>query len=99
MTDYWDMKPDWDIVVVGAGPVGLFAAAQLASCLLLFVFVLFALERASRGRMRFHGNSAGRRPQRLMLAGFRVHEVELSEFLKAGGSAKCLTLKLAEPTR
>ena len=35
---------------------------------------------------------------RLMLAGFRVHEVELSEFLKAGGSAKCLTLKLTEPT-
>ena len=34
---------------------------------------------------------------RLMLAGFRVHEVELSEFLKAGGSAKCLTLKLTEP--
>ena len=34
---------------------------------------------------------------RLMLAGFEVHEVELSEFLKAGGSAKCLTLKLTEP--
>jgi N-dimethylarginine dimethylaminohydrolase len=34
-----------------------------------------------------------------MLAGFRVHEVELSEFLKAGGSAKCLTLKLIEPRR
>ncbi len=36
---------------------------------------------------------------RLMLAGFHVHEVELSEFLKAGGSAKCLTLKLTEPVR
>lgn len=34
---------------------------------------------------------------RLMLAGFKVQEVELSEFLKAGGSAKCLTLKLVEP--
>ena len=34
---------------------------------------------------------------RLMLAGFHVHEVELTEFLKAGGSAKCLTLKLTEP--
>lgn len=33
----------------------------------------------------------------LKLAGFDVHEVELSEFLKAGGSAKCLTLKLTEP--
>ena len=36
---------------------------------------------------------------RLMLAGFRVHEVELSEFLKAGGSSKCLTLNLTEPVR
>ena len=36
---------------------------------------------------------------RLMLAGFKVHEVELSEFLKAGGSAKCLTLKLTETVR
>ena len=34
---------------------------------------------------------------RLMLAGFKVHEVELTEFLKAGGSAKCLSLKLNEP--
>ncbi len=36
---------------------------------------------------------------RLMLAGFKVREVGLSEFLKAGGSAKCLTLKLLEPLR
>ncbi|MFZ9053775.1 MAG: dimethylarginine dimethylaminohydrolase family protein [Woeseiaceae bacterium] len=36
---------------------------------------------------------------RLMLAGFEVHEIELTEFLKAGGSAKCLTLKLTEPVR
>lgn len=36
---------------------------------------------------------------RLMLAGFKVREVGLSEFLKAGGSAKCLTLKLVEPER
>ncbi|MDH3757246.1 MAG: arginine deiminase-related protein [Gammaproteobacteria bacterium] len=34
---------------------------------------------------------------RLMLAGFKVGEIELTEFLKAGGSAKCLTLKLTEP--
>ena len=34
---------------------------------------------------------------RLMLAGFHVNEIELTEFLKAGGSAKCLTLKLTEP--
>ena len=35
----------------------------------------------------------------LMLAGFDIHEVELTEFLKAGGSAKCLSLKLNEPVR
>ncbi len=35
--------------------------------------------------------------ERLGQAGFEVHEVPLSEFLKAGGSAKCLTLKLNEP--
>ncbi len=34
---------------------------------------------------------------RLMRVGFKVNEVPLSEFLKAGGSAKCLTLKLGEP--
>jgi arginine dihydrolase len=34
---------------------------------------------------------------RLMLAGFEVVEVALTEFLKAGGSAKCLSLKLSEP--
>ena len=36
---------------------------------------------------------------RLMLAGFKVHEIDVSEFLKAGGSAKCLTLKLNEAVR
>ena len=36
---------------------------------------------------------------RLIFAGFKVHEVELTEFLKAGGSAKCLSLKLNEPVR
>jgi N-dimethylarginine dimethylaminohydrolase len=36
---------------------------------------------------------------RLMLEGFKVREVGLSEFLKAGGSAKCLTLKLVEPLK
>ena len=33
----------------------------------------------------------------LVRRGFRVHESDLSEFLKSGGSAKCLTLKLTEP--
>jgi len=36
---------------------------------------------------------------RLLAAGFKVHEIEMTEFLKAGGSAKCLSLKLTEPVR
>jgi N-dimethylarginine dimethylaminohydrolase len=35
--------------------------------------------------------------ERLIEARFEVHESRLSEFLKAGGSAKCLTLRLTEP--
>ena len=42
------------------------------------------------------GCSAGLRRQ-LTRRGFRVHEVDLSEFLKAGGSAKCLVLRLTGP--
>ncbi|MCZ6560991.1 MAG: dimethylarginine dimethylaminohydrolase family protein [Gammaproteobacteria bacterium] len=34
----------------------------------------------------------------LAKAGFEVIEASLTEFLKAGGSAKCLTLKLIEPS-
>ncbi len=36
---------------------------------------------------------------RLQEAGFEVLETPLSEFLKAGGAAKCLTLRLSEPSR
>jgi N-dimethylarginine dimethylaminohydrolase len=32
--------------------------------------------------------------RRLEEAGYTVHEVELSEYLKSGGAAKCLTLRL-----
>jgi N-dimethylarginine dimethylaminohydrolase len=32
--------------------------------------------------------------QRLEEGGYKVHEVDLSEFLKSGGAAKCLTLRL-----
>lgn len=34
---------------------------------------------------------------RLEALGFDVHETALTEFLKSGGSAKCLTLRLTEP--
>jgi N-dimethylarginine dimethylaminohydrolase len=33
---------------------------------------------------------------RLMRVGFSVHQINLSEFLKSGGSAKCLSLRLSE---
>lgn len=36
---------------------------------------------------------------RLMSAGFEVIETQLTEFLKAGGAAKCLTLRVTEPVR
>lgn len=37
--------------------------------------------------------------QRLKAAGFEVFETTLSEFLKAGGAAKCLTLRTTEPVK
>ncbi|MCT7991643.1 TIGR00300 family protein [Laspinema olomoucense] len=37
--------------------------------------------------------------QRLKDAGFEVFETTLSEFLKAGGAAKCLTLRTTEPVK
>ena len=43
------------------------------------------------------GTSAGLRRQ-LERRNFRVYPVDLSEFLKAGGSAKCLVLQLSHPS-
>ncbi|MEM9161550.1 MAG: TIGR00300 family protein [Cyanobacteria bacterium P01_F01_bin.4] len=37
--------------------------------------------------------------QRLTDVGFEVKETPLTEFLKAGGAAKCLTLRVTEPVR
>ncbi|MEM9903738.1 MAG: TIGR00300 family protein [Cyanobacteria bacterium P01_D01_bin.44] len=37
--------------------------------------------------------------QRLVDVGFEVKETPLTEFLKAGGAAKCLTLRVTEPVR
>jgi len=34
-----------------------------------------------------------------LAAGFQVIETPLTEFLKAGGAAKCLTLRVTEPVR
>lgn len=47
-------------------------AAQLAAFLLLFVFVLFALERYSRLQLRFHSTSTREQPRRMQLRGLRA---------------------------
>jgi N-dimethylarginine dimethylaminohydrolase len=57
----------------------------------------FACNAVNVGDMVFLNKATDPLKARLMLAGFKVCEVDLSEFLKAGGSAKCLTLKLVEP--
>ncbi|KAA1194637.1 iron ABC transporter permease [Pseudohalioglobus sediminis] len=46
-------------------------AAQLSSFLLLFVFTLFAIERSSRGRMRFHHAATRGQVTRIQLQGWR----------------------------
>lgn len=57
----------------------------------------FACNAVNVGDTVFLNKASDPLKARLMLAGFKVREVNLSEFLKAGGSAKCLTLKLTEP--
>lgn len=57
----------------------------------------FACNAVNVGDTVFLNKASDPLKARLMLAGFKVKEVDLSEFLKAGGSAKCLTLKLTEP--
>jgi len=59
----------------------------------------FACNAVNIGHHIFLNRASAPLKARLMIAGFEVHEIGLSEFLKAGGSAKCLTLKLDEPVR
>lgn len=59
----------------------------------------FACNAVNVGDQVFLNKASEPLKARLMLAGFKVHEIDLSEFLKAGGSAKCLTLKLIEPVK
>jgi N-dimethylarginine dimethylaminohydrolase len=57
----------------------------------------FACNAANIGDMIFLNKASKSLKSRLKVAGFSVCEIDLSEFLRAGGSAKCLTLKLTEP--
>lgn len=57
----------------------------------------FACNTVNIGRAVVMNRASASLRERLRHAGFELHEVDLSEFIKAGGSAKCLTLKLTEP--
>jgi N-dimethylarginine dimethylaminohydrolase len=59
----------------------------------------FACNAVNVGDRIFLHRTAGKLIPALEEHGFYVIQVSLSEFLKAGGSAKCLTLKLTEPAR
>jgi N-dimethylarginine dimethylaminohydrolase len=54
----------------------------------------FACNAVSVGRHVFLHQASDTLTGTLEAAGYEVHAVALSEFLKAGGSAKCLTLML-----
>jgi N-dimethylarginine dimethylaminohydrolase len=56
----------------------------------------FACNAVNVGRTVILNTASGRLVAALQQAGFEVVENELSEFMKAGGSAKCLTLRLNE---
>jgi N-dimethylarginine dimethylaminohydrolase len=57
----------------------------------------FACNSVSVGGEVFMHRASPQLTVELARAGYRVHEIELGEFLKAGGSAKCLTLRLDSP--
>jgi N-dimethylarginine dimethylaminohydrolase len=59
----------------------------------------FACNAVNVGNRIFLHRTSGKLIPALEERGFYVIQVSLSEFLKAGGSAKCLTLKLTEPVR
>ncbi|MFU8821017.1 MAG: dimethylarginine dimethylaminohydrolase family protein [Gammaproteobacteria bacterium] len=59
----------------------------------------FACNAVNVGRRIFMNRTGAPLVAALEERGFEVAQLGLSEFLKAGGSAKCLTLKLTEPRR
>jgi N-dimethylarginine dimethylaminohydrolase len=58
---------------------------------------VFSCNAINIGRNVIMHECSDRLRNELEKAGFEVHTTSLSEFLKAGGSAKCLSLKLDEP--
>jgi lysine-ketoglutarate reductase/saccharopine dehydrogenase-like protein (TIGR00300 family) len=59
--------------------------------------VRFACNAVNLGWRIFVNQASAELRQRLAGAGFEAVETPLNEFLKAGGGAKCLTLRLTEP--
>lgn len=59
--------------------------------------VVFACNAVNVGRTVVMNQVSDRLKQTLADKGFDVVETPLTEFLKAGGAAKCLTLKMTEP--
>ena len=59
----------------------------------------FACNAVNVGEEIFVHKASGALKSRIQKRGFKLHETDLSEFLKSGGSAKCLTLRLTEPGR
>lgn len=61
--------------------------------------VNFACNAVNIGSIVIMNQASAPLKQRLAAAGFQVLETPLTEFLKAGGAAKCLTLRIDEPVR
>ena len=59
--------------------------------------VVFACNAVNVGRTVVMNQVSDRLKQKMAECKFEVVETPLSEFLKAGGAAKCLTLKMTEP--
>jgi N-dimethylarginine dimethylaminohydrolase len=57
----------------------------------------FACNAVNIGKHVFVHRMSGELRGALEALGYVVHQIPLSEFIKAGGSAKCLTLRLSEP--
>jgi len=60
--------------------------------------VCFACNAINVGRTIILNNISNRLSRQLEQLGFKVIQVELTEFLKAGGAAKCLVMKLSKHT-
>ncbi|MBW4581837.1 MAG: TIGR00300 family protein [Tildeniella nuda ZEHNDER 1965/U140] len=61
--------------------------------------VTFACNAVNIDRTIVLNKASDKLKQRLESVGFRVLETPLTEFLKAGGAAKCLTLRVTEPVQ